>query len=447
MRIPRFLYVAVSLLFVSLVVVGCAFKPAPKGRISDLLDKANTAAVAAQRTKGDKKQIEAFQHAVQAYADVTRKDADSPEAAQAQLASAKLMAGVPIDYEPGPEFKQVYRNKKTKYAYWVYPVETTWQEQNFYTSRDTLRQIVQRFGGKDKLFSDLEIDYGKDGAKTIQTAVKQAEILQHQVGEQMDIASRGGLLYRVLDSLVKLTGSIPWFSYWFAIILITIIIKILITPLTKAQFKGMREMQRIQPLVKELQEKYKDDRKVLGEKMMELYKEHGVNPLAGCLPLLIQMPILITLYYTIRSYEFQFQNGSFLWIGWDKLVHKFSVAPSGRPIWFTAENLSQPDLLLLLLYIVSMYISQRISVVDPAQAEQQKIMSIMMPVMFFFIIGYLPSAFVLYWFVFNLLQTWQQYNVVHKGLREAELQKEGEQPADAAPAPRKPNPSRRKRRK
>jgi membrane protein insertase Oxa1/YidC/SpoIIIJ len=127
----------------------------------------------------------------------------------------------------------------------------------------------------------------------------------------------------------------------------------------------------------------------------------------------------------IRYYEYQFAQGTFLWIGWSPVVHKFAIPLMGRPVWITAANLAQPDLILLLFYTASMIISQRLSVVDPTQADQQKMMSIMMAVMFFFFIGYLPSAFVLYWFTFNLLQTWQQYHVIH-----------GVQPIEpAAPAP------------
>ena len=93
------------------------------------------------------------------------------------------------------------------------------------------------------------------------------------------------------EALELLTGKKPGFSYWFAIIMLTVIIKLATTPLTKAQFKSMKEMQVIAPLIKEIQAKHKGDQKVIGEKTMELYKEHKINPFASCLPLLVQMPI------------------------------------------------------------------------------------------------------------------------------------------------------------
>jgi YidC/Oxa1 family membrane protein insertase len=223
-------------------------------------------------------------------------------------------------------------------------------------------------------------------------------------------------LYQVIDTLVKLTGSKPAFSYWFAIILITIVVKLLLTPLTKAQFKAMKEMQKVAPLVKEIQEKYKGDQQTIGQKTMDLYKEHHINPFASCLPLLIQMPILLMLYQTIRMYQFQFEKGAFFWIG-SALSHFKSVTvPVGTAgqVWVTARNLAEPDLILVLLYLVSMYVSTKLSNVDPTQAEQQKMMAILMPVMFAFLFAGFPSAFLLYWLVFNVIQTTQQYLILSK---------------------------------
>ncbi len=445
MKIPRYIYLAGALLLVLLVVAGCALSPAPKGTPEELLKKADAAAVKAERTEGDEPQIKAFNDAITAYREVVRKDADSPEAAQAELNMSKLMAGLPIEAKPTPVFHAVYRNETVGRVFWIFPTKTTWQEQNYYNSRDTLRQLIHRFGTKGS-YNELIDQYGRSGADRIESVLKQANIYQDQVARQMDKVYSGKILYKIMNALVTLTGKIPWFSYWFAIILITFIVKVLTTPLTKAQFKSMREMQKLQPLIKQLQEKYKGDQKVLGEKMMALYREHGVNPLAGCLPLLIQMPILITLYYTIRYYEYQFQYGHFLWIGWKPLAHLWSFPLGDRPIWLSAANLAQPDLILLLLYIVSMVLSMRLSNVDPTQAEQQKAMAFIMPVMFFFIIGYLPSAFVLYWFIYNLLQTWQQYHVIHGGLSPEPPQAPSPEPSAPAPPP-VVRPSQRRRRR
>lgn len=256
-------------------------------------------------------------------------------------------------------------------------------------------------------------------------------------------------LYKVMDFLVNLTGKKSGFSYWFAIIIVTIIVKLAITPLTKAQFKAMKEMQKISPLVKEIQEKHKGDQQTIGQKTMDLYKQHNINPFASCLPLLVQMPILMLLYYMIRTYEFQFANGTFLWIGSSlKHMYDFTVPMSaGGTVWVTAGNLSEPDLILVVLYVISMFISTKLSNVDPTQAEQQKMMAIVMPIMFAFIFAGFPSAFLLYWLVFNILQTAQQYMILHTHNEPLPATGPTQPPAQPEkPSAAPPRPRRRRRR-
>lgn len=403
-----------------------AMSPAQAPEIVRQLDRGIELAVEAQKTEGERPQAEKFKAAINAFEKVTKKDPKSAEGAEALLYTAKIRAGVPIDSKPGNELNPKFDT----------------DAQNLGTARENFRLLVQRFNGK-RSYESLVNEYGNDEAGRIKAAVDEAEAYHELAGLETDKRNRGKMLYRVMDALVAVTGRVPWLSYWVAIVLLTVIVKILITPLTKAQFKSMREMQRLQPLIKQLQEKYKGDQREIGAKTMELYKEHGVNPLAGCLPILIQMPILILVYTAIRYYEFQFAKGTFLWIGWDQLVHNFSIPIMGRPVWITAANLAQPDLILLVLYTVSMVVSQRLSAVDPTQAEQQKMMAIMMPLMFFFLIGYLPSAFVLYWLIFNLLQTWQQYHIIH-GVQPAEILTAGPEPSATSSSRRA---SRRRRRR
>jgi YidC/Oxa1 family membrane protein insertase len=214
--------------------------------------------------------------------------------------------------------------------------------------------------------------------------------------------------FKGIDWLVGITGRNQHYSYALALLLITLVFKLITTPLSHKQYASMKEMQKLQPLIKQLQEKYKDNQQELGKKMMDLYKEHGVNPLSGCLPLLVQMPILIGLYkYVILPYQFVFAKGDFLWIG-SALAHKF---PS-----IVALNLSMPDMPLLIIYTISMIISQKLSIVDPTQAEQQKIMMWTMPIMFAFIFKSFPAAFMLYWLFFNVISTVQQYYILkHPG--------------------------------
>lgn len=444
MKITKYLYIVAVLALAQFLLSGCMGRSNTNPtEAPNLLEQGIKIAKEAQSTEGSLNQAEKFKSAIDKLNQAAGVDpSKNPEMAtvviEANLAKGRIYLGVPVDSTPAAGFKQVY---KTSVPGNIFSFGRKGTLQNPYTARDTFRVVLQKFDS-GRTLQDLTENYGAREAGEIQVLVAQAQAYDEHAGQKIDEQNSGKILYKIMDALVAVTGRISWFSYWFGIILLTVIVKILITPLTKAQFNGMREMQRIQPLIKEVQEKYKGNQQVLGEKVMEIYKEHGVNPLAGCLPILIQMPILILVYTMIRYYEQQFAGGTFLWIGWEPLVHLFNIPLMGRPVWLTAANLAQPDLILLVLYTISMVISQRISVVDPTQAEQQKMMSIMMPVMFFFFIGYLPSAFVLYWLTFNILQTWQQYHIIH-----------GAQPLETPAAPaldtseQRPRQSSRRRRR
>ena len=219
----------------------------------------------------------------------------------------------------------------------------------------------------------------------------------------------GAALYHVIDFFVTLTGRQTW-SYWLAILMISVLVKLALTPLSNKQYRSMKEMQKLQPYIQELQAKHKNDKELLGRKTMELYKDHGINPMAGCTPLLFQLPIMYTLYYTIRLYQYQFSHGTFLWIG-SSLSHMFPQ--------YLGINLGQPDIPILLMYAASMYVTQKMTVtptMDPQQAETQKMMAIMTPFMttYFFLQYHLPSAFVLYYLIFNILSTAQQKYYMRK---------------------------------
>ncbi|BDI32230.1 hypothetical protein CCAX7_42810 [Capsulimonas corticalis] len=239
-----------------------------------------------------------------------------------------------------------------------------------------------------------------------------AEVNLQSAEKALDLENRtkfpSSLAYSVIDSLVKLFGGRHFaYSYFLAILSISLLVKLAMTPLTNKQYATMKEQQKLQPLIKELQAKYKD-KEEQGRKMMELYKERGINPAASCLPLLLQLPIMYVLWYTISVYQYQFSHGSFLWIG-SGYAHQF---PS-----FLGVDLSQPDIPILLLYALSMYIQQRMMISpDPQQAEQQRMMAIMTPFMstYFFLQYKLSSAFILYYLIFNVLGTAQQYYYMKK---------------------------------
>lgn len=217
--------------------------------------------------------------------------------------------------------------------------------------------------------------------------------------------------YHIVNGLVMLTGGISWFSYAFAMVLLAAVVVAILWPLRIFQFKSMREMMRIQPLMRELQQKYKGEE--LNRRMMAVYKEHKVNPAAGCfsmLTLFLQLPFLLWVYNAIKSYEFQFAKGTFLWIG-SSISHQY---PS-----ILASSLGLQDSPLIIIYAATMYVTQRMMVMDPSQADQQKKMALFSTAMFliFMFNWHLPSAFVLYWISMNLMMTGQQllYMRPHRG--------------------------------
>lgn len=192
-------------------------------------------------------------------------------------------------------------------------------------------------------------------------------------------------------------------NYGLAIILLTVIIKILFYPLSVKSMGSMKAMQAIQPQVNAIRAKYKNDPQRVQRETMELYKKHKVNPMGGCLPMLIQIPIFYALYVTL-SVSVELQNSALLCVG---------KAPGwvpwlgGKDLWICDLAQQDPTYVLPLLMGASMFVQQKMTPTmgDPRQA---KIM-LMMPIVFTFMFLNLPSGLVLYWFVSNLLQILQQY--------------------------------------
>jgi YidC/Oxa1 family membrane protein insertase len=252
--------------------------------------------------------------------------------------------------------------------------------------------------------------------------------------DQIDKRNSHDLNYKVIDALVAATGRVPSFSYGFALVLLAVVVKVLLLPLTKKQYASMREMQRMQPLVKELQKHFKGTE--LQQKQMALYKEHNVSPFAGCLPSLLQLPFLFWIFAAIRQYEIAFGKGTFLWMG-SSLADQYPG--------YVAKNLAQPDVPLLTLYVITNYITMRMTPAqDPQQQEQQRMMALITSGMFFYMfLSYKwSSAFVLYWFALNLLSIWQQYVYVYKPHKERQLaagSQTGNGTSSAAPPPTSKN--------
>ena len=244
----------------------------------------------------------------------------------------------------------------------------------------------------------------KPPVASLQPSTWETVAVRHYSYQRLDHYYRDRLSYRVFEFLVTISGGTDRnYSYVIAIFLIAILAKLITTPLSGAQFRSMQAMQRLQPQIKKLQEKYKDDKQQLARAQMELFKEAKVSPFTSCLPMLIQMPILIWVYYGIRHFVYRFEGVHFLYL----------------------HNLANPDVItiggslfpgpLLLLYGVSMYFSQKLiatPATTPEQEQQQKLMAYMMPLMLVFILKGLPAAFILYWFLQNLLMTGHQYLIM-----------------------------------
>lgn len=243
-----------------------------------------------------------------------------------------------------------------------------------------------------------------------------------QTGARLDLAINEGWAW-----VAPLTRFFSWLlhachsivpNYGVAIILLTILVRVVTAPLMTRQMRSMKRMQEMQPRLQEIQEKYKDDRQRQQEEMMKLWRETGFNPVAGCLPMLLQFPVFIGLYYALQSSIDLRQAPFILWI--DDLSRPETL--------FVIPGLELPVRVLPLLMGGSMILQQKLSptTVDPAQA---RMMMTVMPVMFTLLFYQFPSGLVLYWLLSNLAAVAHQL-IVNRGMQPAN-------PRPAKPAERK----------
>ena len=200
-------------------------------------------------------------------------------------------------------------------------------------------------------------------------------------------------------------------SYGLAIILVTILIRAALYPLTRKQMQSMKKMQSIQPKMKEIQEKYGKDREKLAQKQMELYKEEGVNPAGGCLPLVIQMPFLFAFYYALLLLGPKLDE-PFLWIpnlAYPEYGQGMAWLQPNTPAHLLSPAVL-PFLILPIVYIVTQFIMQRMSQASNPSVGGGSANTVMMlmPVMFGYITLIVPSGLSLYWVTSNILQIIQQ---------------------------------------
>lgn len=194
-------------------------------------------------------------------------------------------------------------------------------------------------------------------------------------------------IFWLMDQIHKVLGNWGW-----TIIVLTILIKLAFFPLSAASYRSMAKMKTVTPKMQAIREQHKSDPQKMNQAMMELYRTEKINPLGGCLPILIQMPVFIALYWVIQA-SVEMRNAP--WLGW-------------------IQDLASPDpfYILPIVMAVSMFIQTKLNPAppDPMQAKIMLFMPIIFSVMFFFF----PSGLVLYWVVNNILSIGQQWVITKK---------------------------------
>jgi len=188
----------------------------------------------------------------------------------------------------------------------------------------------------------------------------------------------------LMQFLYKYVGNYGW-----VIIIITILTKIIFWPLGNKSYKSMKEMQKVQPKLTEIKERYKDDKQKMNAAVMELYKSHKINPLGGCLPVVIQIPVFIALYQLL-SYAIELRHAPWIW-------------------WVQDLSAKDPYYITPIIMGATMLIQQKMS--PPMGDPMQQKMMLLMPVVFTFLFLNFPSGLVIYWLFNNILSIGQQYYI------------------------------------
>jgi YidC/Oxa1 family membrane protein insertase len=211
------------------------------------------------------------------------------------------------------------------------------------------------------------------------------EVLQNLFGPLIDIFGNALEFFHSMGA--------PW---WLSIAMLTVVVRSLLFPLTIKQVKSMRAMQDLKPEMDRLRAKYKDNKQKQQEELMKLYQERKVNPLGGCLPLLVQMPIFITMYYVIRSF--------------DQTQPSFA---SGGILWFKDLTVADPYYILPVLSAVTMLAASEITAknIDP----QQRWLMRLLPVGFTAFLLQFPAGLFMYWITSNLVTLVQNYLIYNHG--------------------------------
>lgn len=251
----------------------------------------------------------------------------------------------------------------------------------------------------------ITIDAGQQGSTSaiFYVGPKDQEVLE-KIAPNLDLTIDYGFLWMISQPLFWLLLKIQSFvtNWGVAIIIITLIVKGGMYPLTKAQYTSMAKMRELAPKMAQLKERFGDDRQKMSQATMEMYRKEKVNPAGGCLPLLLQMPIFLALYWVFLE----------------------SVELRHAPFVFWIQDLSamDPYFVLPVLMGISMFVMQKMQPMTIQDPMQQKIMQYM-PVVFSIFMAWFPSGLVLYWFVSNMISIFQM-KIIFSGIEKKKLAKE-----------------------
>ncbi|RRS07315.1 membrane protein insertase YidC [Pseudoalteromonas sp. J010] len=233
---------------------------------------------------------------------------------------------------------------------------------------------------------------------------KDTEALE-AIQEDLDLTVDYGWLWFISQPLLTLLKFLYGIlgNWGLAIIAITLIVKTALYPLTKAQYTSMAKMRMLQPKMQALKERYGDDRQKFGQAMMEMYRKEKVNPMGGCFPLLLQMPIFLALFYVFLE-STELRHAEFV-------------------LWLTDLSAMDPYYVLPVLFGASMFLTQKLQPMTVTDPMQQKMMTYM-PVVFSIFFIWFPSGLVLYWLVSNLISIAQML-IIYRGMEKKGMKVRG----------------------
>ena len=256
--------------------------------------------------------------------------------------------------------------------------------------------LVQKIG-EEGVYVGLSMDSvqsSASGSFLVYVGTKELQVLEgadHKLVRLIDYGWFGNKFAFLVKPILKALNFFYGLThnYGWSIIFLTFVIKLLFFPLTHKSFKSMKGMQKVQPYVKIIQERHKDDRQKMTQEMMDLYRKHDVSPMGGCLPMLLQIPVFIALYHALF----------------------FSIELRGAPfmLWITDLSEKDPYFVTPVIMGATMILQQKMTptAMDPMQA---KIM-MAMPIVFTFLFITFPAGLVIYWIVNNVLTISQQYYI------------------------------------